>query len=69
MVRKAKRKQAKRGTGDKPAPELGRIRARIDEVDAALQELLIERAQLAQRVRLAQRARRVIRARLAQRAL
>lgn len=50
MVRKAKRKQAKRGTGDKPAPELGRIRARIDEVDAALQELLSERAQLAQRV-------------------
>ena len=50
MVRKAKRKQAKRGTGGKPAPELGRIRARIDEVDAALQELLSERAQLAQRV-------------------
>ena len=50
MVRKAKRKQTKRGTGSKPAPELGRIRARIDEVDAALQELLSERAQLAQRV-------------------
>ena len=50
MVRKAKRKQTKRGTGGKLAPELGRIRARIDEVDAALQELLSERAQLAQRV-------------------
>ena len=50
MVRKAKRKQARRGTGGKPGPELGRIRARIDEVDAALQELLSERAQLAQRV-------------------
>jgi chorismate mutase/prephenate dehydratase len=50
MAKKAKRKQTKRGSGDKPAPELGRIRARIDEVDAALQELLSERAQLAQRV-------------------
>jgi chorismate mutase/prephenate dehydratase len=56
MVKKAKRKQTKRGTGDKPAPELGKIRARIDEVDAALQELLSERAQLAQRVGISKHA-------------
>lgn len=56
MVKKAKRKQTKRGTGDRPAPELGKIRARIDEVDAALQELLSERAQLAQRVGISKHA-------------
>jgi chorismate mutase/prephenate dehydratase len=56
MVKKAKRKQTKRGTGDKRAPELGKIRARIDEVDAALQELLSERAQLAQRVGISKHA-------------
>jgi chorismate mutase/prephenate dehydratase len=56
MAKKAKRKQTKRGSGDKPAPELGRIRARIDEVDAALQELLSERAQLAQRVGISKHA-------------
>jgi chorismate mutase/prephenate dehydratase len=56
MVKKAKRKQTKRGSGDKPAPELGKIRARIDEVDAALQELLSERAQLAQRVGISKHA-------------
>jgi chorismate mutase/prephenate dehydratase len=56
MAKKARRKQTKRGSGDKPAPELGRIRARIDEVDAALQELLSERAQLAQRVGISKHA-------------
>jgi chorismate mutase/prephenate dehydratase len=56
MAKKAKRKQTKGGTGDKPAPELGEIRARIDAVDAALQDLLSERAQLAQRVGISKHA-------------
>ena len=56
MVKKAKSKQQKPGTGREGRTDLGRIRARIDEVDASLQELLSERARLAQKVGISKHA-------------
>jgi chorismate mutase/prephenate dehydratase len=56
MVKKAKSTQKKPGTGREERTDLGRIRARIDEVDASLQELLSERARLAQKVGISKHA-------------
>jgi len=56
MVKKAKRAPRKAGRTVKPKADLGRIRARIDEVDTALQELLSERARLAQQVGISKHA-------------
>jgi chorismate mutase/prephenate dehydratase len=56
MVKKAKLVRASTGKTVRPKVELGKIRARIDEVDAALQELLSERARLAQQVGISKHA-------------
>jgi chorismate mutase/prephenate dehydratase len=56
MVKKAKRAVKKTARSVKPKADLGRIRARIDEVDTALQELLSERARLAQQVGISKHA-------------
>jgi chorismate mutase/prephenate dehydratase len=56
MVKKPKRTAGKAASRGKPVAELGKIRARIDEVDTALQELLSERALLAQKVGISKHA-------------
>jgi chorismate mutase/prephenate dehydratase len=56
MVKKAKPTQKKPGAGGEGRTDLGKIRARIDEVDASLQELLSERARLAQKVGISKHA-------------
>jgi chorismate mutase/prephenate dehydratase len=56
MVKKAKSTQKKPGTDRERRTELGKIRERIDEVDASLQELLSERARLAQKVGISKHA-------------
>jgi chorismate mutase/prephenate dehydratase len=56
MVKKAKRAVTKTARSVKPKADLGKIRARIDEVDTALQELLSERARLAQQVGISKHA-------------
>jgi chorismate mutase/prephenate dehydratase len=56
MIKKARRAPKKTSKRVRPKAELGKIRARIDEVDAALQELLSERARLAQQVGISKHA-------------